>query len=304
MGVRREITTPGLRWIEIVDPDAGDLGFLREELQFHAIDVQECDRPSLRPKAESHPAYLFLVVHVPMHVREQRATLPAEFDMFVTASLLVTVHLSSLRHLDALFSAADTDPNEKERLVGRGTAYLLYRILDHLFESAFPMIDHIVENLTRAEAQIFSGQERRMVAELSVIQRDLSGFRSIVRPQRHLYQAGTLQGTWATPAFGIVFRSVHGKLTRLWDHLETLWERAEALSNTNAALLNYKLNEFVKMLTVLGALFIPFALVAQTAIFIHGGIPLVNRVMFWAIVLVMLLADFVIVWRARHRDIL
>lgn len=302
--MRREITTTELRWIDIVDPDSGDLRFLREELQFHPLDVDECSRPSLRPKVESHQEYLFLVVHVPRHLREERATLPAEYDVFIRPGALVTVHSSRTQYLESLFVEAGADAAVRERTVGRGTAFLLYRILDHLFETAFPMLDHIVEHLDRADARIFSGHERQMVGELSAIRRDLAGFRSIVRPQRHLYESGTLQGNWMSPAFSIVFRSVHGKLTRLWDHLETLWERADALAETNAVLVNNKLNEFVKMVTVLGALFIPFGLIAQVVPVLHDGVPLVNRLIFWGIIAAMLVVDFVLLWRARHRGVL
>lgn len=302
--MRRSITTAELHWVDITDPDGNDLRYLKEELSIHPLDVEECRRPSLRPKVECHPGYLALVVHVPAHVRGEGATIPLEFDVFVTASTLVTVHASSVQHLDPLFRSASADDGAKERLVGRGIAYLLYRILEHLFEVPLPMLDHVAENLARAEARIFSGHERQMVTELSMIQRDLQGFRSIVRPQRHLYETGTLHEPWDAPSFQVVFRSAHAKLTRVWEHLETLWERTEALADTNAALLNHKLNEFVKNLTVISALFIPLGLIAQTAIFIHAGIPLFNRLSFWLIIAGMLLVDFVTLWKARHRQIL
>ncbi|MDP3685388.1 MAG: CorA family divalent cation transporter [bacterium] len=302
--MRREVSTGELRWMHIADPEEDDLRFLHEKLGFHALDVEECRRPSLRPKVESHPEYLFLVVHVPAHQKEERVTIPIEYDIFVASNLIVTVHAASASHLDELFQQASSSEDVKQRVIGRGAAYLLYRILDHLFEAAFPMLDHITENLVSAEKKVFSGHERQMVFELSLIHRDLEGFRSIVRPQRHLYEAGTLHGDWGSQAFTVVFRSMHGKLTRLWDHLETLWERAETLGGTNAVLVNYKLNEFVKILTMLGAFFLPLGLVAQVAVFLHDGIPLSNRILFWGIITVMLLVVYVTLWNAKRRKIL
>lgn len=302
--MRREISTSELRWIDVVDPDEEDLRFLQETLHFHPLDVAECRRPSLRPKVESHPDYFFLVVHVPTHLREERTTLPVEFDVFVSATALVTVHAADAHHLDHLFAEALADEVVRERLVGRGSAYLLYRALDYLFESSFAMMDHIVENLAQAELRIFSGHERQMVTELSAIQRDLMGLRSILRPQRHLYDPGALQGYAASPAVRIVLRRVHGKLTRVWDHLETLWERAGALAETNAVLVNNKLNEFVKMLALLGALFIPFGLIAQVVTSLSVAVPFANRMIFWGIIAMMLIVDFVILVRARTRGVI
>lgn len=302
--VRREITTRELRWVHITDPDEDDLKFLRETENFHALDVQECSRPSLRPKVQAHPEYLFLVVHIPLYQRKERVTVPVEFDIFVRQDLLVTVQPTATSHLNQLFADASAHEDVQQRIVGRDAAYLLYRILEHLIEGIFPMLEHIAENLTRAEQRIFSGYERDMVSELSFIQRDLAGVRSILRPQRHLYDPEELPSMWNTPTFRVVFRSVDGKLMRVWEDLETLWERAVALTKTNAVLVNYKLNEFVKILTVLSAVFLPLGLVAQVAIFMHGGIPLFNRLVFWGIIGIMFLMVYIALWRAKHRKIL
>ena len=302
--MRREIVGQELRWIDVVDPDADDLRFLREDLGFHPLDVAECEKPSHLPKVEPHPTYVFLVIHAPAYVASERTTVSLEFDIFVSTEVIVTVHAGSATFLSHFFETISTQDDARQRTVGRGAAYLLYSILDRLFEGAFPMLDRIVEKLSAAEQRIFSGDERRMVVELSAIQRDLLGFRSILRPQRHLYEASALNGDWSTPTFGVVFRSLHGKLNRLWDYLETLWERSDTLAATNAALLNHKLNEFVKNLTILGALFIPFGLIAQTIAFLDADVAPPNRVIFWGIIGVMLVVAFAIMWKARHRNIL
>lgn len=287
-----------------MDPDADDVRFLQDELKFHPVDVREVHRSTRQPEAEARPSYLFLVVHVPHHERAERATVPREVDVFVRADVVVTAHAERVHLLDGLFRDASAGSELSERLVGRGPAYLLYSIMDHLFDSAWPMLDRVIEKVDAAERRMFRGQERQLVVELSALQRDLSGFRSIVRPQTHLYEAGALHGEWDSPAFRVVFRSLHAKLARLWEQLEVLWERIDALAHTNDTLVNYRLNEFVKLLTVLGAVFIPFGLVAQTVVFMNDEVPLSNRLVFWGIIGLMLIVDFVIVWKARTRKIL
>lgn len=302
--VRRELVTKELRWIDITDPSRDDLRFLREQMGFHPLDVAECQTTTYLPKVEPHPTYLFLVVHVPIYLPKERASAPMEFDIFVSPEAIVTVHAGSAKALESLFRDVSKQADLRERMLGRGTPYVLYSILDRLFEAAFPMLNQIAGKLARAERRIFAGEERSMVSELSAIQRDLTAFRSIVRPQRHLYETGFLQGDWGTPALQIVFRGLHGKFTRLWEYLETLWERADALAATNNALLSHKLNEFVKVLTTLSAVFIPFGLIAQVVLFIDEGVGLSKLFLFWFIILLMLAVDAVILWSARHRKIL
>lgn len=303
--MRREIKAGETHWIDIVDPSEDDLRYLRDDLGLHPLDVAECRKPTRLPKFEVHPEYLFLVIHVPTHVQKNRETVPFEFDIFVTPNAVVTVHVGKATMLSALFRSIGTDRERQEHTLGRGPAYLLYTILEGLFATTIPMLDHIVENLERAEARIFSHEEGRMVSELTLIQRDLIGFRSIIRPQRYLYESAGLHAPWDTPSFRVVFSSLHAKLIRLWEHLETLWERASALAATNAALLNHQLNVFVQVFTILGALFIPLGLVGQTLVFIDETVTPLRHLLFWTVVVFMLGIDLlVLVWSVRRQKIL
>lgn len=303
--MRRKITTAELTWIDIVDASKDDIHFLREEFQFHPLDTEEIQRRSPRPKVEEHPGYLFLVVHVPVYDAKDRSTVPAEVDMFVTSTHIITIHLGRVHLLDRFFRDVAEHDTSRERYVGRGAAYLLYSIMDAITESCFPKLDHVNEKIDAAEQHIFSGEERAMVYELSSLQRDVSGFRHVMRPQIHLYDAGTLRGDFALPLFKAVFRSIDAKLARVWDALETVQERIDFLVTTNSTLLTYKLNEFIKLLTVLGALFIPFGLVAQVVMFLPGAdAPVLTQIIFWVLIAGMLIVDFVLVWSSRQRKLL
>lgn len=302
--VRRQIQTRELTWIDIVDVADEDIEFLVREFHFHQLDIEEMRHRSPRPKVEEHPGYLFFVIHIPVYEAKDRSTVPAELDLFMTQTHLITIHQGRVHLLDRFFRDVNEHENSRERYVGRGAAHLLYSIMDRLAESSFPKLDHILEKIEHAERRIFSGEERAMVFELSAIRRDLSGFRYVMRPQVHLYDAGTLRGDFATPLFQAVFRSIQAKLARIWDTLEMLEEKVDALSKTNENLLSYKLNEFIKLLTLLGALFIPFGLLAQVVLFLGSGAPLVHLVIFWAIIGGMLTVDAALLWYSRNRKLL
>ena len=302
--VRRQIQTSELTWIDVVDATKEDIEFLTREFHFHRLDIEEIRHRSPRPKVEEHPGYLFFVIHIPVYEAKDRSTIPVELDLFMTQTHVITVHQGRVHLLDRFFRDVHEHEGARERYVGRGAAYLLYSIMDGLIESSFPKLDHILEKIEAAERKIFAGEERAMVFELSAIQRDLSGFRYVVRPQVHLYDAGTLRGDFATPLFRAVFRSINAKLARTWDALETLQEKVDALSETNSNLLSYKLNEFIKLLTLLGALFIPFGLIAQVVLFLGTGAPLTHLVIFWSIIGGMLTVDAALLWYSRHRKLL
>lgn len=299
----RQIKTKELTWIDIVDLTKEDLDFLEREFHFHAIDLQELTHRSARPKLEEYPGYLFAVVHSPVFDAKTRSTSPAEVDIFVTDGHIITVHMGRVHLLDQFYKQINESSVLQERYVGRSSAYLLYSIMGVLIDSSFPKIDHIYEKIELAEHKIFNGEERTMVFELSALSRDLSGFRQIIRPQVHLYNPETLHGDFATPAYKAIFKSIQSRLQRVWDALDNQHEKISELSNTNSNLLTHKLNEFIKVLTVISALFIPLAAICQSMPFISDT-PQPNFSIFWLIISLMLVIDFVILWYYRARRLI
>lgn len=299
----RQIQTKELTWIDIIDLKKEDLDFLESEFQFHAIDLQELTHRSARPKLEEYPGYLFAIVHSPVFDVKSRSTTPAEVDIFVTNSHIITVHMGRVHLLDQFFKQIDENRVLQERYVGRSAAYLLYSIMGVLIDSSFPKIDHIYEKIEVAEHKIFNGEERAMVYELSALNRDLSGFRQIIRPQVHLYNPDTLHGDFATPAFKAIFKSIESRLDRVWDALDNQQEKIDALAETNSNLLSHKLNEFIKILTLISALFIPLGVICQVLPSISDAPPL-NFGIFWIIIGIMIVIDFCILWYYRVRKMI
>ncbi|MDO8511791.1 MAG: magnesium transporter CorA family protein [bacterium] len=299
----RQIKTKELTWIDIIDLTKEDLDFLEREFQFHSSDIQELTHRSTRPKLEEYQGYMFAIVHSPVFDAKSRSTTPAEVDIFITDGHIITVHMGRVHLLDQFFRQINESEKLQERYVGRSAAYLLYSIMGVLIDSSFPKIDHIYEKIELAEHKIFNGEERAMVYELSSLSRDLSGFRQIIRPQIHLYNPEMLHGDFATPAYKAIFKSIQSRLQRVWDALDNQYEKITSLSDTNANLLSHKLNEFIKVLTLISALYIPLAVIGQVLPSISDA-PQVNFVIFWLLIGLMLVIDFVILWYYRARKMI
>jgi len=301
--VIRQIKTKELTWVDIVDPKKEDLDFLEKEFSFHAIDIKELTHRSSRPKIEEYPGYLFLIVHSPVFDAKSRSTAPAEVDIFITDGHIVTVHMGRVHLLDQFFNQVNESSVLQERYVGRTSAYLLYSIMSVLIDSALPKIDHIYEKIELVEQRIFKGKERNMVYELSALAHDVSGFRQIIRPQVHLYDPETLRGEFSTPAYKTVFKNLQAHLQRVWDALDNQQEKITSLTETNSNLFSLKLNEFIMVLTVVSALFIPLGVIGQVLPSL-GDAPILNVIIFWFIIAFMFIVDFIILWYYRSRKML
>lgn len=299
----REIQTKDLKWIDIVNITKEEISLLENEFHFHKADLNELTKKSSRPKLSEYADYLFMVLHSPYFNEKTRTTSPVEVDVFVTQNCVVTVHIGRVHILDDFFQQVSKNENLRDRYVGRSSAYLLYSIMLTMIDSSLPKIDHIYEKIENAEKKIFDGHERAMVFELAALNRDVFGFRQIIGPQAHLYQAGILNGEFSSPAFKTVFKNIESHLKHVWNLLENLQEKLEALSVTNSNLLSHKLNEFIKVLTVISAIFIPIAIIAQVVPYLNNATE-TRQVIFWVLIGTMILIDLSILFYYRLRNLI
>ncbi|MBI2026922.1 MAG: magnesium transporter CorA, partial [Deltaproteobacteria bacterium] len=57
--------TKNVQWIHIVAPGESEIQYLRDQFQFHPLDLQDCVNIAQRPKVDEYDAYLFLILLFP-----------------------------------------------------------------------------------------------------------------------------------------------------------------------------------------------------------------------------------------------
>jgi magnesium transporter len=178
-----------LTWIDVEKPTAQDILFFKEKFNLHPLVLDEFTSPSQRPRAEEFENCLYIVIHVPLFDRRKRVTSSGEMDIVITPRHLITVHQTENIPLKAIIKEFQTDEALRQQAMSRSVGYLFYVVLEKLISSCFPKIDHINEKIDKIEEGIFSGKEKEMVQELSVVKRDVLSFRRILKPQRSILES-------------------------------------------------------------------------------------------------------------------
>ncbi len=268
----KKITYGKLTWLNIIKPEYLELEKIRKKFNFHPLDIQECQILSRRPKLEIHVHYLFMIFHVPLFDKKLRKTYSGEIDFFVTKDQLITVTHETIHPFNLFFNQCNLHDHLRKKFFSAGPVYLFYQILDNLFEAAFPKLDHIDEKIDAIEDKIFKGQEKKMVGEISLVARDILNFRKILKPQLNfLNPLLAFPLPFAYEKERIYFRQLIGKINKIWDTLENHKEMLESLEETNDSLLSFKLNETMKILTVVTVITLPLAVLMN--VFDLGNIP-------------------------------
>lgn len=266
---RRQVQTMtygDLQWIDIQHPTPTEMNELRQSHQFHPLALEDCLSKVQRPKLDEYTddGYLFLVLHFPVFNKQTRHTEPAEVDIFVGRSYVVTVHRGELKPLVQMFATAQEDEPVRARMMARGSGYLLYRIIDRLVDYCFPILNKIDEHIEKIESEIIDGNVRVLVQNLSFVRRDIITLRRIIKPNLPvLRQLESRERAFLRLDEDIYFGDILDHLSKQWDMLEDDKEIIEGLNDTLDSLTSHRINEVMKILTVISVVLLPMTLVAS-----------------------------------------
>jgi len=298
----RQIETKNITWIDFLEPSADEVLALKK-MKIQPLALEEFSTPSARPKASLYGNCLYLTVHIPLFDKLNRRTYPSELDIVMTDTHLITGHDQDIFQLREFFTKLQRSKNLREKYMSQSPGYLLYYILETLLESCFPKIDHINKNLDKIEEEIFKGNEREMVHEISFVKRDILNFRRTLKPQKSVLESLARDNyPILEPELRPYFQDLVGTNIRVWSALENAKETIESLEDTNDALLSNKLNYTMKVLTIFSAIFLPMTVIsnilAMSAPIPWGHSPLG----FWIWIGIMLLVSLitVLIFRLKH----
>lgn len=256
------IKTNNLSWIDIKNPGSNEIDYLRNDFHFHPLDLEDCISPSRRPKVDRYSDYVFSTLKFPTYIKEKKETQVNDLSTFIGKNYLVTVHKNGILPLEKLFKDCKMYDEMRDKYLNQGPAFLLYEIIDCLFKDGFRMIDHMSEKIDNIEKQIFKGKEKKMVEEISLIRREIIDYRKIMKPQRIAICAlSKIDGEFMPEKLGIYFKDLIEQTEKIWDLLEGQKDTIDSLQNTNESLLSNKLNETMKVLTILSMVMLPLSIV-------------------------------------------
>lgn len=251
-----------LNWIDIKGPDEDDLNWLKEKFELHPLVLKELLPPLDDPKLENFGDYLFVVLFYPFFDRSTSRTVPLEIDVIVSKNYLITNHYKDIVPLKAIFDKCNLYEEEREVYMG-SSAFLLYKIINEILIACFPKLRHIKENIINVEKQIYEADYKRAVHHISLIKRDIIGFKRTIELQKIVLknlvrQVEKIFGKKFIPYFNNLFSTYE----RINGILLTYDKNLDALDSTNQSLLTTRTNEIVKLLTIFSVIVFPLTLLA------------------------------------------
>src|SRR4029078_5597519 len=256
-----ELSANGLTWIHLDAPEQAVSTELAERFGWHALDVEDVLSKRQRPKVDEYPDYLFGVLHFPFYDKAVQRLNAAELDFFVGQDYLVTLPTVELLPVSRLLQRCTDDAELRESLFSKGSGYLLYHVLDDLFDYCFPILDKIGHKLDSIEDEMFEGRAEDVVRDLSNVKQEIISYRKIIKPERSTLRVleGRVQ-RYLPEAIAPYFDDIVDAAERIWDLLDNYKEVVEGLEQTNESGISHRQNDILRILTVFSVVVVPLTL--------------------------------------------
>jgi magnesium transporter len=254
----------GLRWFNIERPGPVDQAWLEEHFEFHQLDYEDVRSRNQRPKIDEYDDYLFIVLHFPVFDSQVGRLNTGELDIFVGPDFLITLPNVPLPPVEYLFERCRSSEQAREELFSKGSGYLLYKVVDSAFDYCFPMLRKMGNKLDRLEEDIFEGRSQEVVRDISNVKQEIINFRKIIRPERPvLRDLERTKQRYMAEDLEVYFDDIIDASERIWDMLENYKEVVEALEDTNESVISHRVNDVLRVLTVISVLLLPLTLIAS-----------------------------------------
>ncbi|MBI2597599.1 MAG: magnesium/cobalt transporter CorA [Candidatus Diapherotrites archaeon] len=287
-------------WADAQSPSIDEMAELGELFNFHYLSIESALSASTRSKIADFSDYIFFTF---FEVHFEGAELSAKkIAVFFGKNFIVTVHNQEIHVLKKL--SAEFEKNQQ--VFSKGPAFLLYSILDRLIDSYFPHLDQIADKIDALENEVFQNVKKQTLTGLFQLKRRLVAFRRIVNPQMeiviHLNRADS---QFIPKEFLVYFNDLANHLLRISESTEIYHELISDATNAYLILSQNKLNEIIKILTIISTIFLPLMFVTSfygmNVEFFEYGLFGRSGTYFFAIAVMVLITAITIYWFRKKR---
>ena len=254
-------------WVEV--EGLGDLKTVEhigEIFGLHRLALEDVLHPDHRPKVEEFDDHLFIIARVPF-AGERFHT--EQLALFVGKGWLVSFREGHRHQGESGVSAGDCFALVRERIRHRrgricesGADYLAYALLDATTDAYFPVLEEFGEGIETLEQAVIAQADSSLIGRIYGMKRDLLNVRRAIWPQREVIN-GLLRDDsgLVADATKVFLRDCYDHTVQLIDTVETYRDIAAGLIDVYLSSVNTRLNEVMKVLTIIATIFMPLSFI-------------------------------------------
>jgi magnesium transporter len=252
----------GTLWVDLDVSDPAQAAILTDVFRFHPLAVEDARNPVSRVKVDEYPDFVAVVVRVVgfvHHTPDPYDLETANLTIFITANAVVTAHTQQSPVITLLTERLRTNPD----LLERGPARVAHQALDIAIDAYFPLLDQLDEFVDDIEQRVFGHFDEQLLHEIFQVKRLVISLRRFLAPQREvLSQLTNRPSRFLPPDAQLYYRDVYDHMLRITDALDSYRDLLSSTLDSYLTQVSNRLGSVSKGLAVVGALSVPFVVIA------------------------------------------
>lgn len=257
----RELTGTGRKlWVDV--QGLGDEQLLRglaKLFSIHQLALEDVVHVPIRPKAESYEQNLLIVTRMLTSSDAQQLDVE-QVSVFIGKDYVLTFQE---RCGDVLDPVRQRLRVQNSRIRTLPSDYLGYAILDTIIDAYYPVVERMGDRIERLEERVLAEASPDTLRKLNVIKGQLLILRRAVAPQREAVNALIRDDNeLVSETVRLYLRDTYDHIVQTSEAVETARELVNGLMNTYLSVVSNRMNEVMKILTIVASIFVPLTFMA------------------------------------------
>jgi len=234
---------------------------LAHTFTLHPLLLEDVVNVPHRPKLDFYPDHLLIVMQM-VHPKSTGSGVAGEQVSFVLGQGFLITFQEDPRW-DSFEPVRDRIRRSAGIIRHQGADYLAYALIDTIVDSFFPLLEDIGDQLEDLEDEVVINPSRSTVAKIYRLRRGLTKLRRHIWPQRSVINSLIRDGgDLVSPEVRVYLQDCYDHLVQAVDIVETYREMAASLMDVYLSSVSNRMNEVMKLLTVVSSIFIPLTFIA------------------------------------------
>ncbi|MEM7759174.1 MAG: magnesium/cobalt transporter CorA [Cyanobacteria bacterium P01_A01_bin.40] len=251
-----------ISWIDVAGlGDKSSLENLGQVFALHPLLLEDIVNVPQRPKIEEHPAQLVIITQMVSAKPQGAGFWLEQVSLVLGENYVLTVQEEPER--DCFEPIRQRLKSNRGLIRQQGADYLAYALWDAIIDNYFPILESYGEQLELLENEVIQKPSCTSLSQIYQVRRELLALRRGIWSQRDalniLIRGGNpLMSDRISP----YLKDCYDHTVQIIDTIETYRELATGLMDIYLSAVNNKMNEVMKLLTVISSIFIPLTFIA------------------------------------------
>jgi magnesium transporter len=253
--------TPTVTWINIDGlHEVQIIEKIGEHFAIHPLIQEDIVHTGQRPKMEDMESYIFVVARMLFYNGEMGEVESEQVSLILGSNYVISFQE---KVGDILDPVRERIRNGRGRIRKMKADYLAYALIDTLVDNYFVILEKLGEKIEGMEDELVTNPTSETLQAIHILKREMIFLRKSVWPLREVIN-GLERGESPLiyESTGMYFRDVYDHTIQVMDTVETYRDMVSGMLDTYLSSLSNRMNEVMKVLTIIATIFIPLTFVA------------------------------------------